>query len=185
MEKYKGLRIAIIVLYALMLALVFAGTITMFFDYNYYYYSYHSYDYYDNPEAGIMPLVGFILALVGFIFILCSKKKPKLLIGTIVLLFVAEVIIGVSTIFAHGYYGHIGYYVCCSGMSLNFVLMILIVVWFVLYEKIKRQPTTNAQQRGLRINIYDELRKLKELYDMGVLTQAEYEAEKAKIMQKI
>lgn len=155
MEKYKGLRIAIIVLYALMLALVFAGTITMFFDYySYYsYYSHYSY-YYDNPEAGIMPLVGFILALVGFIFILCSKKKPKLLIGTIVLLFVAEVIIGVSIIFAHEDYGLIGYYVCCSGMSLNFVLMILIVVWFVLYEKIKSQLTTNAQQRGPRTNIY-------------------------------
>ena len=178
MEKYKGLRIAIIVLYALMLALVFAGTITMFFD------MYDSY-YYDNPEAGIMPLVGFILALVGFIFILCSKKKPKLLIGTIVLLFVAEVIIGVSIFCVYGYYGLIGYYVCCSGMSLNFVLMILIVVWFVLYEKIKSQLTTNAQQRGSRTNIYDELRKLKELYDMGVFTQAEFEAEKAKIMQKM
>ena len=87
-NKIKSLRLAIIILCAIMLALIFAGTVMMFCDEEYHYksghYSYYTgkyisgYSYYEsNPEAGIMPLVGFLLALSGFVCVLTSKSLSE------------------------------------------------------------------------------------------------------------
>lgn len=204
MEKtIKSLRLAIIILCSIMLALVFAGTIMMFLDETYHYssgyYSYYSgkytggYSYYEqNPEAGIMPLFGFLLALSGFICVLTSKKKPMVLIGTIVLQFVAEILLGVSIIFASGYNGFTGYYICNAGMGLNFVVLVLSVIVMVLSLRkpkennnqiTKAVPENASVQQDDNVTKFSELKKIKELYDMGAITDEEFTEMKKNILQ--
>ena len=195
----KGVKIAAVVIYVLALILNFVGTIFMFMDYRYYY-RYYDYYYYKNPEAGVMPLCAFILTVIALIFVCCSGKKPKLLIGTLVLFVPIELLLGLS-IFLVLDNGIIGYIICIPAIGLVFIGFILSIVLMIMNSsEAKKKKAVSSEKtvvkkeaaREIRAipaagntEIFEELRALKELLDTDVLTLSEYYFEKEKMLKRI
>ena len=106
--------------------------------------------------------------------------------------FVAEILLGVSIIFVEGGLGYAGYYVCNAGMGLNFVVLILSVIVMVLSlrkpkenndQPTKVVPQNATVQQDNNVTKFAELKKIKELYDMGAITEEEFAEMKRNILQ--
>ena len=193
----KGVKIAAVVIYVLALILNFVGTIYMFMDY---YYSYYYRYYYDNPEAGVMPLCAFLLTVIALIFVCCSGKKPKLLIGTLVLFVPIELLLGLSILLVRGD-GFLGYLICTPAIGLVFVGFILSIILMIMnFSEAKKEKAVSSKKtvvkkeaaREIRAipaagnkEIFEELRALKELLDTDTLTLSEYCFEKEKMLKRI
>lgn len=54
-----------------------------------------------------------------------------------------------------------------------------------LVEGIRKYDKNSSAETENRLGAMEELKKLKELYDMGALTEEEYESKKAKVMNRI
>ncbi|MBR1625288.1 MAG: SHOCT domain-containing protein [Clostridia bacterium] len=146
----------------------------------------------NNFYSGITAFMGFLLALTGFIFFLVSKEKLQQGFGSIVFPIFASVVSGVSLIFGDydiydGYsaFWMTGYAVCCAGIAFLFFVLVFAIVMLVLSNNRQGTKRTLSSPESQSTDMYSELKKIKELYDLGVFTQQEFEIEKKKILQKM
>ena len=148
-----------------------------------------------------MPLCAFLLTVIALIFVCCSGKKPKLLIGTLVLFVPIELLLGLSILIARGDEGIIGYLICTPAIGLVFIGFILSIILMIMNSsEAKKEKAVSSEKtvvkkeaaREIRAipaagntEIFEELRALKELLDTDTLTLSEYYFEKEKMLKRI
>ena len=183
-DKFKPIYIVTIVFYVISLILSFAGMVMMFLDH---------YGFHDNPEAGIMPLFGFLLLLIGLIVFAVATKKNKLVgIATIVLDFIAQLLLYLSVLLIalYAYVAWIGWYLCCTSASLMVLAVLLEIIYIACSkaEETKQKQANNVNNKKLNALDYNKCADLLlETYTLntcGIISSEEYLIQCGKILQQ-
>lgn len=184
-KNAKVFRIVASVFLILALALAIAGTILMFCAEetvtswtSYYSYRTRTVAY---PEAGALPAVGTVILIVGLALIFAAEKKPKAAIGTMVSIFVSQAFL-LSSVALISYdtseEAWVGYWILLAASSLMVIAFFLSLFYLIFIKKNSgaksdaTRPTSSYTKRLYQAA--EVLRELKDLYDNGVFTQAEY-----------
>ena len=169
----------------LALALAIAGTILMFCAEetvtswtSYYSYRTRTVSY---PEAGALPAVGTFVLIIALVTIFVAGKRPKASIGTMVSIFVSQAFL-LSSVALISYdtseEAWIGYWILLAASSLMAIAFLLALFYLIFIKKSTgaksdvTRPTSSYTKRLYQTA--EVLRELKDLYDNGVFTQAEY-----------
>lgn len=186
MKRIKPIEIVSIVLQALGTLLAFIGSVMMLCDKKYYTenYSYKSSGYYvATPESGFMPFFGFLLLFAALMLLIVGiRRNKRLLIGSIVMNYFTIVVI-IDAMFARGGNSKVaanGYTLCLIAGAIMFITNIFLIT---MVPKVPKKIQNNNVYKPLSDeSFYTLLKSIRELLDMGVLTQSEYNREKEKIM---
>lgn len=184
MKRIKPpIEIVSIVLQALGTLLAFIGSVMMLCDKKYYAesYTYKSSGYYvATPESGALPFFGFLLLLAALILLIVGiRRNKRILIGSIVLNYFTIVVI-IDAMFARGGNSKLaanGYILCLIAGAIMFITNIFLIT--MVPKKIRNN---NVSKPLSDESFYTLLKSIRELLDMGALTQSEYNREKEKIM---
>ena len=204
----------------------FVGMILMFLDeyvktYNKFsYYSYYPYvkvtsysSSYENPEAGIIPLIALLVVIASIVIIAMLKKsKGKHVVYYILSVIAQSLLFSAIAMLKTGIDGisseeaFSGYYLCDTAGSLIFVATIFVIIDQVILKKkngLENTSSNNAtyvsaqtnQTTNGNLNVdnptnksekskVDRIKEIKELLDIGCINEDEYESAKKKILEK-
>lgn len=193
-KKMKVLWIIALVALALTIALAIAGTVLMFFDYQYVVdfdslWIGHS-RYAAHPQSGVMPFIGTVILLIALALLIFAKKKPLTAIPMLMILFFAQAVLAASfAMYCGSYLAKIGYWLSMSASCVGVVVFVMAILYMVVAKKYAPETVEDAGKRPREL-IYEEgfaermqkaveaLRALKELFEEGVITAEELETEK-------
>lgn len=191
-KKMKAIWTAALVILVLSIAIAIAGTVLMFFDYEYVVdfdsmWLGHS-RYASHPQSGVMPFIGAVLLLISLALLIFAKKKPFIAIPMLMILFFAQAILAASfAMYCGSYLAKIGYWLSLGSACLGVAVFVLCILYMVYAKKYAPELTGD---RKTRMRIYEEgfaermqkavdaLRALKELFEEGVITADELQTEK-------
>ncbi|MBO7390593.1 MAG: SHOCT domain-containing protein [Clostridia bacterium] len=188
----RAFRTVAIVFLTIAMILALIGTILMFFaEETVYDYSWSSYTYsyrtttttVSYAEAGVLPLIGFFCLVIALAFMVISKNSPNSAIGTMVSIFISQAFLYSSVAMIDGQTSDIaweGYWLCVTAASILALVFLFALLYRIFVKRVPRNEREGekkvAMSRYAR-RLYqaaDVLRELREMYDGGILTQAEY-----------
>ena len=191
-KSARAIRKVAIIFMILALTIALIGTILMFlaeethYDYSWssYSYSYRTTTYTESlAEAGVLPLLGTFCVLIALAFMLVADKSPNSSIGTMVSIIVAQAFL-YSSVSLIDYWTNEeawdGYWLCVTAASMLVIVFVLAILYRIFVNRVPRDNADtkrNAPMSRYARRLYqaaDVLRELRELYDTGILTQAEY-----------
>jgi len=193
----KVIWIIALVLLISVILLGVASTVLMFFDEstikistynNTNYYSkggYYQYTTVSQPESGIMPLFGVAILVTALLFLVVARKKPLLGIGTIVSVFIAQLLLTLSVLASErSYYALLGWTFGIVAASIGSLVFFFSIVYIVVGKApSKRQNNMSFISAANYSKMAQNLREIKDLYDSGIFSKEEFQAEKASIFQ--
>ena len=195
----KTLRYVGVILLIIALFIAIAGTVIMF-ENRATGRSYYSWDYYGNYgytysyrvwKAGIMPLIGTILVLIGTICWFVAFKRPNAVVGTIVCGILGSALLYASVaLLSYNHSAWDGYYLCASAASSVTVVVGLAIALFVKGRAKNGKSDEKAVSQwnaspAEKYHAYtSELMDAKSLFDAGVFSEEEYNKERANIALK-
>ncbi|MBO4473104.1 MAG: SHOCT domain-containing protein [Clostridia bacterium] len=190
----KVIWIIALVLLISVILLGVASTVLMFFDeytkttyaYSNIKYSYgYIYTTVSNPESGIMPLFGVLAIIVAMILFIVARKKPLVGIGTIVSVFIAQLLLTLSVLASErSYYALLGWTFGIVAASIGSLVFFFSIVYIVVGKApSKKQNNKSFISAANYSKMAQNLREIKDLYDSGIFSKEEFQAEKAAIFQ--
>ena len=181
----KVFWIIALILLVCTVALSIVSTVFMFSDVGYKINGWNVKKYESHPVSGVMPLVGTVALMGALLLLIFARKKPIRAIGTLVLVFVAQLLLALSVLVsAQSFYAMTGWVLGIVAASIGFIVFVMTIVYIVMAKNSSKQASGKSLRMSADLGrMAQNLKQIKDLYDSGIFSEEEFRSEKETLLR--